>query len=278
LRNSFEATRKKCRDGLHPVAGEPLTVVGSFMASTLADRPEGTGGYHASGAVPFFADYIAAYRSTRLRRDLRFHSDFEKQIAGWSQDWARTFNEFTRTPAVTSSWGLDARKLREAFAGASIYPDRRQDIAETTRQHCREGNREATLEAANLNHELYPASAATVVFLATAQLCFGDSRQARALLEKARDLDDAEDFTSPGFLNGVAYELAGFGRPESATELLRIAVELHPQQANLYDSLGELELKAGHREASLAAYKKALAIDPKLESAIKALEAIERAE
>jgi hypothetical protein len=103
LRNSFEATRKKCRDGLHPVAGEPLTVVGSFMASTLADRPEGTGGYHASGAVPFFADYIAAYRSTRLRRDLRFHSDFEKQIAGWSQDWARTFNEFTRTPAVTSS-------------------------------------------------------------------------------------------------------------------------------------------------------------------------------
>jgi predicted TPR repeat methyltransferase len=76
----------------------------------------------------------------------------------------------------------------------------------------------------------------------------------------------------------MAYDLAGLGRLDGATALLRIAVELHPKEANLYDSLGELELKAGRREASVAAYKKALEIDPKFESSIKALEAIQRKE
>jgi tetratricopeptide (TPR) repeat protein len=121
-------------------------------------------------------------------------------------------------------------------------------------------------------------SAATAVYLAGAQLCFGDASQARALLQRARGLDDGADLTAPGFLNRMAYDLAGLGRLDGATALLRIAVELHPKEANLYDSLGELELKAGRREASVAAYKKALEIDPKFESSIKALEAIQRKE
>lgn len=109
-----------------------------------------------------------------------------------------------------------------------------------------------------------------------AHLCFGEAGPARTLLQKARSLDEEGSVTSVGSLNGMAYELAGVGRLDGATQLLRIATELNPNEANLYDSLGEIELKAGHREASIAAYKKALEIDPKLESSIKALGAIER--
>jgi len=281
LESRSEASAKKCQAGLHASAGEPLRVVGSFMAKTLSERggAPAPGGYHASGPVAFFADYIRTYRdASGLSRELRFAAGFEKQIAQWNQDWSRTFNETTRTPAVTSSWGLDGSRLRTTFAGASIYPNRSSDIADVTRESCSQGDRPRALEVAKLNAELYPASAATAVYLAGAQLCFGDASQARALLQRARGLDDGAAFTAPGFLNGMAYDLAGLGRLDGATALLRIAVELHPKEANLYDSLGELELKAFRTEASVAAYKKALEIDPKFESSIKALEAIKQKE
>lgn len=271
--------RKKCRDGLHPLAGEPLTVVGSFVAQTLAKRrgAPGLDGYHATGAVPFFADYVAAYRSTAgFPRELRLDADLERQLAKWNRDWLRTFPESMRTPARTASWGLDARRLREAFAGASIYPDFSFDIAGVARRFCGEGNRERALEAAGLNYGLYPEAPSAVASLAGAHLCFGEAGPARTLLKKARRLDEEGSATNAGSLNAMAYELAGVGRLDGATQLLRIATEMYPKEANLYDSLGELELKAGRREASIAAYRKALEIDPKLESSIRALAAIER--
>jgi uncharacterized membrane protein len=49
-------------------------------------------------------------------------------------------------------------------------------------------------------------------------------------------------------------------------------VETHPRSANVYDSLGEAYLAAGDRPLAIANYEKALAIDPKMKSALTAIE------
>jgi len=281
LARDLEAARKTCSDGLQPLAGEPITVVGSFMSQTLAGRGGAArlDGYHASGPTAFFADYIRAYRDTpSFPRQFRFDARFEKQVAKWNGDWARTFNAETLSPASTTAWGLDARRLSETFAGVSIYPNLAPDIGQTARQLSLQGDRERALEAARLAQELYPELAQPAVWLAAAELSSGDSGQARALLQKARGLEGGERFSGPRYLNGLAYDLAEIGRLEAAAALLRIATELHPGVANLYDSLGELELKAGHTDAALAAYKTAFELDPKLESSAKAIEQIEKKE
>ncbi|MFY9552794.1 MAG: serine hydrolase [Thermoanaerobaculia bacterium] len=279
LKASLDATRKKCRDGLHPVTDEPLPVVGSFMATTLSARGgvQGLERYHVQGPAAFFADYIQAYRGNpAIPRAYRFDPGFERQVALWNRDWPRTFNEYARTTAVTVFEPLDARRLRQTFAGASIYPDLSSEIGDVARLDCREGKREPALEAARLNVALYPSSAAPVAYLAGTQLCFGDSGQARALLQKARALDEGETYAGAGFLNGMAYDFAEMGKLDAATEVLRVAIDLNPKAANLYDSLGELEAKAGRRDQAIAAYKKAVELDPKLESSIRALKELEK--
>jgi Tfp pilus assembly protein PilF len=51
-------------------------------------------------------------------------------------------------------------------------------------------------------------------------------------------------------------------------------VEAYPRSANAYDSLAEAYLADGDKQAAIENYNKALAIDPQLESARKALQAL----
>jgi CubicO group peptidase (beta-lactamase class C family) len=256
--------RARCAAGIQPSQGEPFTAVGGFMAQTLAAHGgaaarDALDAYHGRGPAAFFSP------------------GFEKKVAQWSRDWPRTFNDYTRTTAVTIFEPLDTGHLRQTFAGASVYPNLSSELAEVARANCEESRKEPAFEAANLNVALYPASAQAAAYLAGTQLCFGQPSKARALLQKARTLDEGERYTSPGFLNGMAYELAGSGKLDAATETLRVAIELHPKAANLYDSLGELEAKAGHKDASIAAYRKAVELDPKMQSSVEALKKLESA-
>lgn len=273
-----ESETKTCQDGLHPMTGEPIPAVGSYMAQTLS----GTGGasslepYHAKGPAAFFADYIALYKKdSRVPSAYRFPSGFERQVAKWNRDWSRTFD-----PSV---WkvvsGADSGRLKTTFANASVYPDLSSDLDSVALAGCRDGRKKESLGAATLESELYPASASSAATLAAAKLCFGEPvEQARVLLQKARTLDEGEEFTGPGYLNRLGFTLAGVGRLDAATQLLGLAIEIHPKEANLYDSLGELETRAGRNHAAIAAYRKALELDPKLESSKTALEKLEKKE
>ncbi len=274
------ASPDKCTNGIQPSEGEPFTVVGASVSRVLAARgsPAALDGYHARGPVAFFADYIEAYRrDAAIPRAYRFTPGLEKEVARWNRDWPRTFNDSTRATAITIFEPLDAPRLQQTFAGASVYPDLSSQLAEVARFGCEEDRKQPALEAASLNAALYPTAAAPAASLAGTQLCFGGTEEARAVLQKARTLDEGERYTSAGFLNGMAYELAGAGKLDAATQALRIAIELNPKAANLYDSLGELEAKAGHKDASIAAYRKAVELDPKLQSSVEALKKLESA-
>lgn len=83
------------------------------------------------------------------------------------------------------------------------------------------------------------------------------------------------DFTDDQVLNRLGYDLLRANKIAEAIEIFKLNVEVFPKVANTYDSLGEAYLKAGNKQLALVNYKKALELDPKKPSAIKALKELE---
>jgi tetratricopeptide (TPR) repeat protein len=63
---------------------------------------------------------------------------------------------------------------------------------------------------------------------------------------------------------------------ETAIELFQLNTELFPEVGNCWDSYGEALLQKGDKAGALAAYKKALAINPDITSAKEAVQALEK--
>jgi uncharacterized membrane protein len=72
--------------------------------------------------------------------------------------------------------------------------------------------------------------------------------------------------------NRLGYALLRKREPGSAIQVLRLNVETHPRSANVYDSLGEAYLAAGHKAEAIESYERAVAIDPRMKTAIGALQ------
>jgi beta-lactamase family protein/tetratricopeptide repeat protein len=77
---------------------------------------------------------------------------------------------------------------------------------------------------------------------------------------------------SPGDLNRLGYRLLGEGQGADAVKVFKANVELHPEDANAYDSLGEGYLQVGKKEEAITHYKKSLELNPKNTGAVKMLE------
>ena len=73
-------------------------------------------------------------------------------------------------------------------------------------------------------------------------------------------------------LNGLGYELLRQKKVADAIDVFKLVVEEYPKSANVYDSLGEAYVAAGQKQLAIETYEKALMIDPKYPSSIKALE------
>jgi len=69
-------------------------------------------------------------------------------------------------------------------------------------------------------------------------------------------------------LNTLGYQLLGLKRPKDAIEIFKLNVEIFPNSANPYDTLGELYLADGQKDLALANYKKAVELDPKNANAL----------
>ncbi|MCF8262458.1 MAG: serine hydrolase [Melioribacteraceae bacterium] len=68
-------------------------------------------------------------------------------------------------------------------------------------------------------------------------------------------------------LNQMGYEFLFDENVNDALKIFELNTELFPEIANCWDSYGEALLKSGDKHASLKAYKKALSINPNMESA-----------
>jgi tetratricopeptide (TPR) repeat protein len=74
----------------------------------------------------------------------------------------------------------------------------------------------------------------------------------------------------------MAYNLLGIGQAQAGLNLLLVAVELHPKEANLFDSIGEFYLNLKQNEKAIEYYQKALEIDPNYPNARVAKEIISK--
>lgn len=83
-------------------------------------------------------------------------------------------------------------------------------------------------------------------------------RELKAAKPEAYRFDEEE-------LNRLGYDLVEAGRLADAVAILAFNVELFPQSANAYDSLGEACLKQGDKPRALSAYEQSVKLDPENE-------------
>jgi len=77
-------------------------------------------------------------------------------------------------------------------------------------------------------------------------------------------------------LNGIGYDFMREGKLDEALEFFKLNVKLFPEDANLWDSLGEVYYKKGNNEKALEYYEKTLAMDPHMESAQEMVEILKQ--
>ena len=65
-------------------------------------------------------------------------------------------------------------------------------------------------------------------------------------------------------LNGLGYALLRSGRAEDAVRIFQLNVEVYPDRANGYDSLGDGHKAAGQAQAALRSYLAAFELDPEM--------------
>jgi CubicO group peptidase (beta-lactamase class C family) len=89
---------------------------------------------------------------------------------------------------------------------------------------------------------------------------------ARALFMRLRDMPDRWTFSGAG-LNQLGYDLLFNGHKEVSLEPFRLNVELNPENGDYYDSLGEAFAALGRQDEAIAAYSRALKLNPSNENA-----------
>ncbi|HJQ31091.1 MAG TPA: prolyl oligopeptidase family serine peptidase [Pyrinomonadaceae bacterium] len=105
------------------------------------------------------------------------------------------------------------------------------------------------------------------------------ARGVEAAVGQYRELKKSQpgryDFGEPE-LNALGYELLFTNRVKDAIEIFKLNVEMYPQAANTYDSLGEAYLAAGERALAAQNYRRSLELNPQNTNAAAALKRIEQ--
>jgi CubicO group peptidase (beta-lactamase class C family) len=269
---------KKVREGVHPVAKQALTTVGSYMALKLSQKKRDLQSYANRGALAFFQDYndLVATDQT-IPKELRFNEGFSAAVTEMARDWSKSDTEYVRQLWLMSDDDLNVvgRELRKSFAGASVYPNVLDDFFNVTRQYAVKGNHERARKTAQLAVELYPDSGTANFLNGVALVLSGDSTGGGAALRKSLAIDPNGQ-VRPSGLNNIAYLLAGVGLVDDAIAILKAGIDLYPKEANLYDSLGEFQLRKGDKAKALESYKKALEINPSFQNAENAKEIVKK--
>jgi tetratricopeptide (TPR) repeat protein len=163
--------------------------------------------------------------------------------------------------------------LKRAFANAEVYPNFIDELLSVQ-------ERPQSIKASKLALDLYPHHpGANAVWGATLALA-DTSEERREMFKKAVGAIESpleyfkkslalnpSGLASAGLLNRAAREWASQKRIDDALALLKVAVELHPKSAPLYDALGDVHQQKGQKELARQSYEKAVEADPKFEHA-----------
>jgi tetratricopeptide (TPR) repeat protein len=101
-----------------------------------------------------------------------------------------------------------------------------------------------------------------------------DKKGMAAAIDRCRSLWKSEkeeyDFSETG-LNRFGYQLLDREDKGSAIELFQFIVEIYPNSANAWDSLGEAYMAGGNAKLAIESYEKSLQLDPANANAVEML-------
>ncbi len=101
----------------------------------------------------------------------------------------------------------------------------------------------------------------------------GSFGEARLALDAARRNVPPESwYLSYREINALGYRMLGAERPDDAVAVFELYVELFPDDANAYDSLGEAFMVRGDTEDAIANYERSLELNPENGNAVEMLE------
>lgn len=143
------------------------------------------------------------------------------------------------------------------------------------RQLAQQGQLEKALKVSALSVELYPGLDGPNAYAGVLNILAGQKEKGKQFLKTAAGIN-GNGLAGAGGLNGLAYDLAGIGQLDGGLALLQVASELYPQDANLYDSLGEFYLKKDMKDKAIEFYQKALSTNDKYPNAEKAKEILQK--
>jgi CubicO group peptidase (beta-lactamase class C family) len=107
-------------------------------------------------------------------------------------------------------------------------------------------------------------------------LMSGKAAEATEAYKKIKKEKPANNAVQETRLNDVGYSLLREKRTADAIALFKVNVELYPQSANAYDSLGEAYMANGEKELAVASYKKSLELNPKNQNAANMLNKLQK--
>jgi alpha/beta hydrolase fold len=151
----------------------------------------------------------------------------------------------------------------QEFAAAS--PNRKALIAYETGHYIFLQNSSLVIKAivAMYANCVVPAQKAAIIQRAYTRALQADNDNRKNLMRYWHSEND---------LNEWGYSFYQKNEVETAIEIFKLNVRLHPESANAFDSLGDGYAKAGNNELAIESYKKALTLNPEMNSAKKALE------
>lgn len=259
--NQQEDVFRKIREGRNSSVGA-FVKIGSYMAEKLQEKfgTQHLNSYSNTGAVTFFNDYIALKDNSK---EFQFNEAVEKNVIAWQQSWSNTNTTANRQIIINPQTDIDVvgAQLRKEFTGASIYPNLSGSMVSTIEQLATQGQLAKALKVGELAAALYPNLDQPNVYYGVLLVLSGNKEKGKEIF-KGLYSKFRGSMASPGGLNSFAYNLEGAGMRDAGIAILQTAVELYPQEANIYDSLGEFYLKKGMKEKAIEFYKKALEINP----------------
>ncbi|HVE55347.1 MAG TPA: serine hydrolase [Pyrinomonadaceae bacterium] len=270
----------KVRAGRQFSAGQPFAKIGSYIADKLRQKygAEKLVDYSNTGAITFFNDYIALYKQdSSIPKEFRFNETVEQTVAAWQADWSKTNTAETRKIVISPGANFEeiGARLRREFAGASVFPNYGDPLNAVVRYLIVSGQTPKALQAAQLSADIYPALDSSNAHYGIALVLSNEREKGKQFLKRSAELNP-NGMASANGLNTTAYNMAGTGLTNGALTLLLVASELYPNDANLYDSIGEFYAKKGLKDKAIESYQKALATNPKYQNAEKAKEILQK--
>lgn len=280
FKTNLQTARTKLNEARHPVGGQKFAKIGSFMAQKLKDSGANLRDYSSTGAASFVADYIALYKKdSSIPKEYRFNESFEKVALDLNNNWSKTNSPELRKLTFNAQTNFEAvgTKLKKDFFNAQIYPNYANQINSIARNLFLSGNENEAVKAGQLGVDLYPNLENVNTTQGVLLIFSGNKEKGKEFLKKANEINPRGE-ASAGGLNSLAYQLSGTGLTDAGLEVLKVAAELYPNEANLFDSLGDFYTKKGVKDKAIESYQKALAINPSYPNAENAKAAIKKLE